>query len=467
MFQLLMPTTYPVPLGVGFIKIQNCYWVLTETSLTLDATDIPEYTCVSYVWGSGRRVNPLNKNLSISDKTILALEATIKTQRPKAIWIDALCVPPEDPAKTVCLLSMGMIYSKASQVVVVLSESCSNLLEQIHKTGCVDTDALLSLENDKWVTRAWTYQEVVNSKSIHFVIEKGSDISVNGDEFLNCVGYAIYNYTKTHGYDSFKLCTLHPRLDSLESLILDWKTADYLERSAYQIMSAMVLRESENPKDRSYAMVGAITNSIVNYQDYQHAQFIYPAEHFMQICEAKGDYSFIYSTAPRSDIIGKFWRPVADAILPIVPIFPWPSYGEGQSGCIYSTHIQLNNMCRMFFGKISSTAREFLEEHFQSSSDISLASTLPIVIFRCLKDAGFLGCGQHIELESGYFFPQTQIKHPKEAVVFVARGVRWPCGAPGLIVKDHGTDVYHFCEVGVFVGSFPKTNDSVNFVKVS
>lgn len=239
MFPLLIPTTHPVPSGVGFIKIQNCYWVLTEVSFTLDATDLPEYTCISYVWGTGRTVNPLNKNLVISDKTILALEVVIKTQQPKAIWVDALCVPSEEPAKTACLLSMGMIYSKASQVVVVLSELCSNLLEEIYTIGCVNTEVLLSLENDKWITRAWTYQEVVNSNNIHFVLEKGSDISVDGEQFLNCVGYAINNYTKTCGYDSFKIRTLHPQLDSLESVILDWRTAGYLERSAYQAMSAM------------------------------------------------------------------------------------------------------------------------------------------------------------------------------------------------------------------------------------
>ena len=221
--------------------------------------------------------------------------------------------------------NMGAIYGNASQVVVVLSKSSSVLLEQFHRSRRIDTATLLVLENDDWITRAWTYQEIVNSKSIHFIAEEGSEASVSGEELLNGVGQAIADYKKLKGFDSFKLRTLHPRLDSLEDVIADWKIADYLERTAYQVMSAMDRRVSEREDDQFYAMVGAITATPLYDQDGRSA---YPAEYFMQICESKGDYSFIYSTAPESEISGKCWRPV---ISPIHAIFPWHTSGKGQS----------------------------------------------------------------------------------------------------------------------------------------
>lgn len=455
-FRLLVPATRPTSPGSPSIKLQGRHWLFTEPEQTPDDANVLDYTCVSYAWGRGTTANPFDERLLMSDRTIPALDATIRTRQPTAIWIDALCVPFQDPAKTVCLRSMGAIYSKALQVVVVLSKSCSNLLEQIYGTGRVDTETLLTLEDDKWVTRAWTYQEVVNSKSLHFIVEKGSDVSVSGDQFLNCVGQAIDEYKNAQGYNSFKLRRRHPQLDSLESLILDWRTADYLKRSAYQVMSAMKLRDSERPEDRFYAMIGAIATTSVDDRD---AQPIHPAEYFMRICEDEGDYSFIYSTAPRSEIPGKCWRPVA---APIDAILPWPSDGEGQSGCIQPTHIQLKNMCRMMLGPINPTARQFVEKWLQSDNAVALSGTIPTLILQRLEDAGFSGCKEPLEMESGYFFPQAPITNLDDVFAVVAAEVRWVHGSPGLLVRGNATDIHHYCGVGVFIGPVPQTGHSIN-----
>ena len=57
-----------------------------------------------------------------------------------------------------------MIYSKASRVIVVLSESCSTLLEQIQNTGYVDIVTLLTLEDDDWAaTSNKKYSLIVNA----------------------------------------------------------------------------------------------------------------------------------------------------------------------------------------------------------------------------------------------------------------------------------------------------------------
>jgi hypothetical protein len=455
-FRLLVPASQPSP-GTRSIELQGRHWLLTDQ--TFGATDTPEYICVSYAWGRGKTVNPFDESHPMSDRAVPAIEATIRIMKPTAIWIDALCAPSQDPARAVCLQNMGAIYGNASQVVVVLSKSASVLLEQFHRSSRIDTETLLVLENDDWVTRAWTYQEIVNSKSIHFIAERGSEASVSGTELLNGVGQAIADYKKLNGFDSFKLRSLHPRLDSLEDVIADWQTADYLERSAYQAMSAIDQRVSEREDDRFYAMIGAITTTPFYDQDNRA---VHPAEYFMRICESKGDYSFIYSVAPRSEISGKCWRPV---IGPIQVIFPWHSFGKGQSGSIFPTHIQLNNMCRMIPGSLDPTARLFMEKWLYADSAVSSSDISSTIILQRLREAGFSGCGDHLELTDGYFFPQTPLTQVDEVLVFVAIDVRWVFGAPGILVKGNSSEIHHFSGVGVFVGPVPKVGMSMNIGK--
>jgi hypothetical protein len=108
----------------------------------------------------------------------------------------------------------------------------------------------------------------------------------------------------------------------------------YLERSAYQVMSAMVARFSEREEDYFNAMLGAITATPLHTPQDPPLQ---PAEYFMRVCEAKGDYSFIYSVAPRSQVRGRCWRPFAKSM---VAILPWHSWGS-QSGSLLAWHPEL------------------------------------------------------------------------------------------------------------------------------
>src|SRR5437762_8777672 len=159
------------------------------------------------------------------------------------------------------------------------------------------------------------YQEVVNSKSIHFAAEGGST-SLDGAQFLNEVGSALEKYKKLHCCNSFSLRTLHPRLDNLEDTIADWLTAAFAERPAYQAMSSMDRRTSERKEDYFNALIGAITAEPLRDRS---ATALHPAEYFMRLCEEKGDFSFIYSSAPRSNAPGRSWRPLAGPIPAIQP----------------------------------------------------------------------------------------------------------------------------------------------------
>src|SRR5215471_16760965 len=223
-FRLLVPAKDTVPPNTPTIELEGALWTTTDASPLIDGV-VPDYTCISYWWGSGRISNPMARDQQMSERVVPVIETAIRALRPPAIWVDAFCMPAHEPEWTACLRSMGFLYASAAQVMAVLSKSCEALLAEVARTESLDEAGLLMLEKDKWVSRAWTYQEIVNSKSFLFAAEGGS-VAFSGSEFLNRVGDALSEYKKRHSFDSFTLRTLHPQLDSLEDTIADWMTAN-------------------------------------------------------------------------------------------------------------------------------------------------------------------------------------------------------------------------------------------------
>ena len=453
-FRLLVPATGTLSPNAPTIELEGTPWTTTDASPLIDSA-VPEYTCLSYSWGPGRTPSPLAPDQSMSDRVVPVLETAIRALRPAAIWIDAFCMPAREPERTACLRSMGSLYAAATQVIAVLSQSCSTLLDEIARTGSLDEAGLLLLEKDEWVSRAWTYQEIVNSRKFLFAAEGGS-VSLTGMQFLSEVSHALMKYRKLHSYDSFALRTLHPRLDNLEDTIADWLTADFAKRSAYQAMSSMDRRTSEMKEDYFHALIGAITAKPLRNRG---ETTLHPADYFMRLCEEKGDFSFIYSSAPRSDAPGRSWRPLAG---PIPAIQPWHTYGDGQSGFLYPGHLQLNNMCRMTRGPIGAAAKQFLENWLRNICGASTSCCTPNEILPRLRQVGFAGCGVCIELEDGYFFPLTANAIVDDLLIFVAAGVRWTHGGPGLITTQEKGGLHQFRDVGVLVGLQPKAGDSID-----
>jgi hypothetical protein len=456
MFRLLVRSTALAPSNARTIEFSGIRWTLTDYMRMPTDAEAPDYTCISYSWGSGRTVNPFEPEQSISDRAIPAIESTIRALQPAAIWIDSLCVPSEDLARAACLQRMGTIFGTATRVAAVLSKSCAAILEQIHGTGRMDPAALTVFESDNWVTRAWTYQEIANSKAIYFITEGGSGIAVEGQQLLNSIGHAISDHKKSEGIEPFESRSRYPRVDALEDLLADYMIAGYLQRFAYQVMAAMDRRYSERPEDLFNAMIGAITSTAA---DGTYDPQLPPAERFMRACESKGDYSFIYCAAPRSATSGRRWRPVAG---PIPALLSWHTYGDGQSGSPYSNHLQLNNMCRMNPGAANSDARQLATSWAQGGGILAPADNLAGAVLERLRRIGFSGSGEHLEMEGGYFFPQSALASPGEFDVVVAAGVRWVHGGPGLLLTRYGASIRQFRDVGVFVGRVPQTGDSIS-----
>lgn len=479
-FRLLVPTMNSSSSEDTFVELGGKQWVLREFARISDA---PPYTCISYSWGKGRTENMFEDGELMSDRTIPAIETTIKASlSPKhwinalmcvsrdeqkreealttaikasqAIWIDALCVPSRDPARAACLRNMGAIYSSAEQVFVVLPAICSEILHKIYKAEQIGLNELRILDNDDWMTRAWTYQESANSQMTLFIAQGDGSVLIHEHDFLNAILTDTTDYADAQGLARSELAIQFPKLDSLQEMIAEHKMVEYTGRSAYQVMAAMHPRYAEREEDRIYAMIGVVTNFPSDSQE------IHPAEYFMRACEEKSDYSFIFCTAPRSDLPGRGWRPVADTISPVLSGLLVS--GNGLSGHLEKTHLQLDRMCRMRPSTVNPDALTAIGKFLQSDSVTSPPADIVTAVLERLKNKGFSGSGDYLELENGYFFPQSTYSYSDEVFVIASEDVQWLNGGPGLLVRSNGTDIHQFCDVGVFVGKFPKACESIN-----
>lgn len=205
------------------IRLYGKIWHLTEPLPVNNPASIPPFACVSYVWGHGRKPNPIHQGKRMSTRTLTALAAAMRNSTVSALWIDAFCIPVVEPQRRATLESMEFIYHLSAETMVVLSGTKLATLQKMQQSDRLDHKALLDLAHDEWVTSVWTYQETVNSKDVRFVSSKqtgdqlGSwcshwvsmqvskrfyswlgEAAVDGSHFLDCVGHSLALYKKAN-----------------------------------------------------------------------------------------------------------------------------------------------------------------------------------------------------------------------------------------------------------------------------
>ena len=422
---------------------------------------IPDFICISYAWGTGKHPSPFHSKATVSDRTIPALLAAIRL-RPncKAFWIDALCVPSQnEPVERVSTLeSMGYIYSHATEVIAVLSEAATPMLIQACvKNAILQPEQMAALEKETWFLRAWTYQESVNSKVLHFTTENCvPGLEVELSQFLSCLGFTLCSLgseTRKH----------YAHLDGIEDFLADAMLAGYLNRSAFQVMSIMRDRDQERPEDHFYAMIGAITTERAS-----HLNATSPCEAFMSLCERKSDFSFIYSAALRDPTLGRRWRPLSSGNLPV--ILATLSWGSGQSGRYDdSGRLYLNNMFVLRRGSLHKTTISFIEKSLLVARKyLTFDIKLPLAnaASKALQERGFTGSLVAIKTASGLFFPQWTLEPARVALILVATSISWTFGAPGLAqYQEDGTNLAEYVP-GVFWGQI-ENEDQVAWFNMS
>ncbi|KAK0701314.1 heterokaryon incompatibility protein-domain-containing protein, partial [Lasiosphaeris hirsuta] len=152
-------------------------------------TDV-EYEALSYVWGKRVKKKAMRCNRILVDATknlVEAMEHLRYPDRPRVLWVDALCINQKDnDEKSAQVMMMGDIYSRAIRTVIWLgpAEYTSDIaLAFIRKTfddliqsPGIMRDLLEGIDNDEqrgsvallpqreWWTRIWIIQELCLSK---------------------------------------------------------------------------------------------------------------------------------------------------------------------------------------------------------------------------------------------------------------------------------------------------------------
>jgi len=417
---------------------------LIKLSISANNTaPIPDYICVSYVWGSDRIANPVQVGPEmISTNTLPALSAAMHNTNHKAFWIDAFCIPTTQPARRATFESMGYIYSQARQVRVALSKHSFQAVRQLTVADKMDEDALATLDQDQWVQSTWTYQEVVNSQTLAFICPGALGEIVDGESFFNGMSYSLRTL------NPFSIRERFPSIDTFEDLLADWRIAGYSQRSALAVMSNMDRRVWHEDRNYFHSMIGAVTSQ-PRWRSWEEPHL---SELFMKICEEKKDFSFIYSSATRSIDPARRWRPET-GLLP--SILTWHSWGESQPGQLdFDGSLTLDRMLTLRRSALSDEAKQFIAKWLHRE-DLREERELTEQLYKTLIYMGFKGSTEYIPLGVGVYFPQTELASGIQIEAFVSTCIRWTLGAPAIAcVMNDGVGTY---TPGVFVGIVDET----------
>lgn len=476
-FRLLIAATTTTTPTTESIEVGGKLWHLVWFDQISDA---PPFTCVSYSWGPGKVPNPFKRDEEISPRTMPVLETAIKASQSsqcwsnalaglclneqihaeelatalaasQAIWIDSICMPSDPVARETCLLGMGAIYGAATQVIAVLLAETANTLKKISSKTPLEQDDLPAMESDDWISRAWTYQEIASSQAIYFMAQGEGTVLLNHQKFLSALVNATADYADAKGMIRNRMVVQFPRLDSLQDVFAELQNVEYNGRSVFQMLGAMQNRIAQNEVDRIYAMLGVVANKPAP----QASTLDVPVgEYFMRVCEEVGDFSYLFSAGPRSQVPGRSWRPAGERFNAVV--CGLAAFGFGLVGSLKQTHLEMHNMCRMACNvnnPVVNALAVFMGRSFAGD------------ILEHLRRRGFTGHGDIITLENGYFFPQSPLPPAKESKgLFVAfsHGVLFAQGAPGILLRPVDSEMNQFCDIGVFIGRTPSESVTIN-----
>jgi hypothetical protein len=370
---------------------------------------------------------------------------------------------------------MGFIYSTAISVIIVLQRPIWEIIESASakvSPRALSYKEMQILEQDSWISRVWTYQELVNSCAAFFTtLESAAQgHAIEAQRFFNCVGFLDQWKRVTGKGESAALEEFH-NLSTLEDTLADRQMGNYLDRAALRVLSNMALRkfDPQFPQNRLLACLGALT---------QDASWGPPsttlaelAEKLMSICESNGDYSFIYTSDIRNHTPGMRWRPSllqlrSNGPMHLIPVANWHTWGT-QNGHRDVRGFWLDNMVLLKPAEtIDEEAEKRLERFVYGFEDPEQPDTIIGGVFRrreCedkglsqavlkfLRMIGFKGDGEPQVCKTGLFFSQFSLNGRDSVEVYAASGIRWMFGSPGLARWKEGGEIM-YC-AGVFTGT--------------
>lgn len=371
---------------------------------------------------------------------------------------------------------MGFIYSAAISVIIVLQESIWNIIQSV--SSKVSPRALTHkemhiLEEDIWISRVWTYQELVNGREAFFstLAPEAQGHAIHAEKFLNCVGFSLSQWKRIEGKGHGEVLEAFPKLNTLEDTLADRQMGMYLDRVALKVVSNMAVRtfDPKFPQNRLLACMGALTQEVS--WGPASATLEELAEKLMAICESNNDYSFIYTSDIRNRAPGMRWRPSpfqssSNGPTHLVPVVNWNNIWGTQNGHRDARGFWLDKMVLLNPAEtIDEKAKEGLERMLYGYKDLKEPNKitgwvfrrqdyedkeLSQVVLKYLGMAGFKGDREPHVCESGLFFSQSILSGRDSVEMYATAGIRWTWGSPGLARwKEDGEIMY--C-AGVFTG---------------
>ncbi|KAI0600664.1 heterokaryon incompatibility protein-domain-containing protein [Biscogniauxia sp. FL1348] len=183
---------------------------------TVRSSPVPRYVALSYVWGDPKKhtsspseLDPISTSRCCLDSLPRTLRESITLARDLGfpyMWIDQLCIDQDDssPAKARTIEAMGAIYAAADLVLVAAAgEDASAGLPGTAENPRPETpvcrastaggyrveivrvqhDLSSKLQETKWLTRGWTYQE--------WAFARRSLLVFKDEMFLICPGATL------------------------------------------------------------------------------------------------------------------------------------------------------------------------------------------------------------------------------------------------------------------------------------
>lgn len=168
------------------IRLIDCQKRIVIAAKDLDQRDPPSYVALSYVWGSTDHP-PIQTDAHLPGMLPQVIEDAIHVTLAtgyRYLWVDQYCIDQDDtPHKSQQIRIMDRIYSSAAWTIVDgaggdanyglvgISRPRSEDLGPVHTKNGVElfhwpSHSTQILNQSKWATRAWTYQEAFFSRRI-------------------------------------------------------------------------------------------------------------------------------------------------------------------------------------------------------------------------------------------------------------------------------------------------------------
>ncbi|KAN0106852.1 HET domain containing protein [Hyaloscypha variabilis] len=251
--------------------------------------DAPSYEALSYAWGSPQCTRQIYLDevpYAVTNNLESALRHLRYLDRPRVLWIDALCINQRDLLERNSQIThMSDVYERASEVVAWLgdeyehSDLAFDAFEALPNSDQIHWDAennpmlqrvsvnpeyltaVCQLLDRSWWHRVWTVQESILGRSLRFYCGH-RQICANS---LFAVAKSYFKHRTSCCHDQlgvFRRTHTFPYLEALHALYQIRQT-----RNIYKLQNLIASyrsRRCADPRDKIYGLLGLASGEEVN-----------------------------------------------------------------------------------------------------------------------------------------------------------------------------------------------------------